>query len=87
MTTNQIKSWVDIQSKIKGRRKSVLDALKQKPMALFQLCDFLGWQINCISGRVSELSKMGIIEQVGSIRNPQSNKLVSVWGVKQFDLF
>jgi len=87
MTTCQVKSWIDLQGKITGKRLEVLNALKEKPMTLNEICEFLGWAINCVSGRVSELRKMGVIEIAGGKINPASGKSVTVWAVKQLDLF
>lgn len=87
MTVCQVNSWMDLQSKIKGKRKAVYDALQVRAMTLGELCKWLGWQINCVSGRVSELSKLGVIEEAGYKINPDSQKKVTVWAVKQLDLF
>ena len=87
MTNAQLSSWADIKEHLQGRRKEVFDALMNRAMTLFELCSCLGWQINCVSGRVSELKKMGIVEVIGEKVNPQSNKKVSVFGVRQLELF
>lgn len=87
MTKCSVKSWVELQDKITGRRLEVLNTLKIKPMTLNEICEVLGWAINCVSGRVSELRRMGVLEIAGDKINPASGKSVTVWAVKQMDLF
>lgn len=87
MTICQRASWIELQKKIKGKRLEVYKALQVRSMTLGEICQFLGWQINCVSGRVSELKRLGAIEEAGMKINPDSQKMVTVWAVKQLDLF
>jgi len=61
-------------------------------LTLFELVDKLQWPINCISGRVTELCKMGLVEDSGKrLVNPLTGKRGVVWqpsfpSKKQMDL-
>ena len=87
MTNCQQIAFADIKPKLSGKRLQVYNAIAQAPKTLIELCEALQWQINCISGRVSELAKMGAIEEVGVRKNPLSGKNMTVWQVKELNLF
>lgn len=82
----QIQSYLDLQEQVSGKRAAVYNALKLRDMTLFELKKFLGWEINSVSGRVTELQKLGVIEENGTRRNPETGKLGIVWAVKQLSL-
>ena len=83
----QINSWIDLQNVIKGKRKEIYHMLRSRPMTLFELKNCLNWEINSISGRVTELARLGLIEACGTRINPKSGKQGTVWQAKQLELF
>lgn len=65
------------------KRRKVAEAIKTCPGTLAELSFRLGWAINRVSGRVSELAKMGIVRDSGHRRiNPDSGKPGIVWAVR-----
>lgn len=47
---------------------------------LYELTKILGWPVNRVSGRVTELVEAGVVEDSGEKRiNPESNKANIVW--------
>lgn len=52
-----------IRPTISGRRREVLNALKELEVASNEkLSEYLSWPINRVTGRVTELSVMGYVE-------------------------
>lgn len=66
------------------KRNEVLSVIKYTDGAtLFELVAILKWPVNCITGRVNELCKMGIVVDSGNLRkNPKSNRSAVVWAAK-----
>lgn len=66
------------------KRKAVAVAIAIKAGAtLYELVQYLGWPVNRISGRVTELKDAGVIVDSGLRRiNPTSGKNGIVWKVK-----
>lgn len=80
----QITAYESIKAVLPERRLQVLEVIERKEgIALFELVDELSWPINCISGRVTELRKAGLIESMGFITNPSTNKKAVMWRVKK----
>lgn len=87
-TKCQIESWIELQGlKLSNRQAMVLKSLIIKAQTNFELCDSLKLPINCISGRVSELKRKGLIEIIGEKINSFSGLPNSVYGIKQLSLF
>lgn len=76
----QINSYHELENK-EQKQMRVLQAIKKnKGATLFELCKILNWPVNRISGRVTELSKMGFILDSGIRKiNPDSKKSGIVW--------
>lgn len=83
ISDTQIDSWDSLQPTISEKRQKVLDRIidsDYRGMTLFELEEVLQWPINRISGRVTELAKMGrIIDSFHRRTNPKSNKAGIVW--------
>ena len=82
MRDTQIDAWDAIQDKLPDARGIVRNAIIGRPLGatLFELQSLLGWPINRISGRVTELAKRGLIQDGGTRRiNPLSGKRGIVW--------
>jgi len=42
---------------------------------------FTGFSLNCVTGRRNELVDMGIVAEVGSVYNEDTNRMVTLWGI------
>lgn len=49
------------------------------PITMHAIGHILGKQVNLISGRITELRKMGYIEKSGSIVNPETGRGNTLW--------
>jgi len=83
MKDTQEQAWKDIQKKLPDCRSKVLSIITRNDgLTLFQIADILGVEVHCISGRVTELGKLGMIEDSLERRsNPRSGKKAIVWKV------
>ena len=73
-----------ILEKLPERRRAVLSALIAEPEGLTtqEICNRLGWPINCVSGRISELKEAQLVEASGKTRrNDLSGRPVTVWRI------
>ena len=77
----QLEAYASIKESLSTRRLKVLQAIKRNRGAtLFELVGLLGWPINCISGRVTELKQKGLVMDSGRRKiNPLSNKKGAVF--------
>ena len=74
--------------KIDTKRKQVLDAiLKLQPCTDKEIANYLGWEINRVTGRRNELAESGIIHDAG--KKKQNDRNVIVWKISkpQLELF
>lgn len=84
MRDTQIAAYDDILPTLSEKRAKVYGIILERPSTLFELCDSLNWPVNRVSGRVTELSKNGLIVDSGSRRiNPNSGKSGIVWETKK----
>lgn len=77
-------SFESLKPKLSARRQEVYDCIEssENGMTNFEIKDKLGWEINCVSGRCTELSdgKFPRIVDSGERRkNPKSGKSGIVW--------
>jgi predicted transcriptional regulator len=73
-------AYDEIQPTVSEKRARVLAVITKSPSALFDICSALGWPVNRVSGRVTELAEQGLIEDSGSRKvNPASGKKGIVW--------
>lgn len=82
ISDTQRDSWESLQDTVEGKRRRVLDVISNssRGATLFEICKVLGWPVNRISGRVTELRKNGRIVDSGYRReNPESGKSGIVW--------
>lgn len=78
----QLTAWEEIQRTAEGKRKIVYEIIKasKKGATLFEIQKALGWSINRISGRVTELHQDDRIRDSGKRRaNPESGRNAIVW--------
>jgi predicted transcriptional regulator len=82
MRDTQLEAWDTLQATLSEKRLRVLQEIRKHPkgIALFQLSKDLGWTINRISGRVTELCAMGMVMDTGiRVVNPATNKQCIAW--------
>lgn len=80
----QLSAWDEIQKTAEGKRAIVLEVISKskKGATLFEIQRALGWSINRISGRVTELQKEDKIRDSGKRRaNPDSGRNAIVWEI------
>ena len=83
MRQTSLDAYKGIKNELPEKRKRILEAIGSagsKGATLFELVDITGQPVNEISGRVTELSKMGIIIGTGTRVNPRSERAAIVWG-------
>jgi hypothetical protein len=68
---------------ISKRHREIMTVFKKHQtvgLTLFELQKILGWPINSISGRITELKTKGYLEASDRCRrNPATNKSATVW--------
>ena len=77
-------AWDKLQDTVEGKRAIVFEVIKKnnKGATLFEIQKALGWSINRISGRVTELQQQDLIRDSGNRRaNPESGRKAIVWEV------
>lgn len=76
----QREAWDSIQDTLGDAQQLVLEKIVEQPRTAFQVSEVLGWPINRVSGRITELTKKGKIIDSGCRRvNPDSGRNVIVW--------
>lgn len=78
----QLTAWDELQNTVEGKRAIVFDVIKnsKKGATLFEIQKALGWSVNRISGRVTELQQDDRIRDSGKRRaNPESGRNAIVW--------
>lgn len=74
-----------IKSRLGAKQQTVYEALKKLGIANNQeLADYLGWQINCVTGRVNELRFKGFV-QVEMVSKNKFGRNVKFWSVKDLN--
>jgi hypothetical protein len=81
----QLDAYLALKPKLSQRQGQVLYSVEHLGEAcLFDLVDWLQWPVNCVSGRITELVKRGLLEDSRKRRaNPNSGKLAIVWRVAE----
>ena len=79
-TRNQ--SFKLLQKDLGRNQQAVFKQIKRlKKAALFEVTESLGWPINCVSGRITELKTQGKIKEVGTKFNPVTRRTVTVYEI------
>ena len=69
-----------MKSRAPSIRDKVLNAIKQRPMASFEVAEAIGVTYRSTQPRTSELAAMGLIVDSGQRRfDPETGKQVIVW--------
>lgn len=82
MLDTQIDAYHEIEPRLPAKRRAVYECIDDddKGRTLFELVRVLGWPVNCVSGRVTELHKAAQIVDTGKRRvNPDTGKSAAVY--------
>jgi len=75
-------AWDDIQGRLPITRAQVLEVIKTSGdfgMTIQGVADTLKWPVNCVSGRVTELTNLGFIKDSGRRGVNPSGKKAVLW--------
>lgn len=80
MRDTQATAYQEIRETLPEKRRIVLNAIDTLGLAtLIEIANWLGWPINSVSGRVTELAKDGLIEDSGQRATNPSGKKAILW--------
>ena len=76
----QVNSLKKLKTTIDGKRKTVYDILVLKGSATNRMiAKALGWDINRVTGRVTELVSLGMVTADGTHKDKETNRTVTLW--------
>ena len=76
----QVNSLKKLKTTIDGKRKTVYDILTSKGSATNRMiAKALGWDINRVTGRVTELVNLGMVTADGTTYDSDTNRTVTLW--------
>tara|TARA_R110002020_G_scaffold42096_4_gene123664 strand:+ start:1207 stop:1461 length:255 start_codon:yes stop_codon:yes gene_type:complete len=78
----QVDSLKKLKQTIDGKRKIVYDILLRKGSATNRMiAKALGWDINRVTGRITELVGLGMVTSDGTTYDSDTNRTVTLWKV------
>lgn len=79
-----LEAWKDIQENLGQKQTEVLKCIKEQTLPINNrlIAKELNKPINCITPRVNELVKMGLIEEKFKHRDKETKKTTIFWGTK-----
>jgi DNA-binding MarR family transcriptional regulator len=78
----QVDSLKKLKQTIDGKRKAVYDILVRKGSATNRMiAKALGWDINRVTGRITELVGLGMVTADGTTYDSDTNRTVTLWKV------
>ena len=73
-------SLKQLQPTLGDKQKTIYTLIKKKgPMTNRQIARNLGWDINRVTGRVTELVNKGMVKASGTHFDKQTNRTVTLW--------
>ena len=79
--TTQVSSLKKLKN-LDGKRKTVYNIIKSKGKATNRMiAKALGWDINRVTGRVTELVGLGLVNAEGTHYDNETNRTVTLWKV------
>ena len=76
----QVDSLKKLKQTIYGKRKAVYNILLRKGSSTNRMiAKSLGWEINSVTGRVTELVNKGRVTDSGTFKDKQTNRTVTLW--------
>ena len=77
--TTQVNSLKQLKN-LDGKRKTVYDILKFKGKATNRMiAKALSWDINRVTGRITELVGLGLVDTDGTHYDNETNRTVTLW--------
>ena len=78
--TTQVNSLKQLKPTIASKRQTVHNVIKYlTPATNRNIAKHLGWDINRVTGRVTELVDLGKVKSNGTHKDLQTNRTVTVW--------
>jgi len=92
MQDTSLLAYESIKPALGKRQQQVYNMLMGKGTALTncEIAECLNWPINCVTPRVNELVKAGIVEEKGRKRDAGSGRAAIIWGIRgnrQMEMF
>lgn len=92
MPETQFESYKKLWPTIGRKQREVLSVIQRSPcgLALFEISESLGWPLHCVSGRVTELKDVGLVQDSGKREyNRKTDRYATVWSIvpKQLEMF
>ena len=75
----QIDSLKELKKTIDGKRKTVYNVLVKGKSTNRMIAKDLGWDINRVTGRVTELVGLGMVIADGTKYDNDTNRTVTLW--------
>ena len=88
MQDTSLSAYVAIQPRLPKKQKEVYRLLREASqqgmdMTNYELARALHWQINCVTGRVNELVKMGLVQKAGRRWNKETQAWNIAWRTRK----
>ena len=78
----QVDSLKQLKPTIGAKQQSVYNVINYlKPATNRNIAKHLGWDINRVTGRVTELVNLGMVTSDGTHKDKETNRTVTVWKV------
>lgn len=82
VTDTSLQAFEDLQPVIGVRQSQVFAILKSLgPSSNMELARALGWSVSCVTPRIVELRKLGLVRDAGVRACKVTTRLVHTWGV------
>lgn len=76
----QVNSLKKLQPTVGKKQKTVYGVIKHhSPTTNRNIAHVLGWEINRVTGRVTELVNKGMVKASGTIFDKNTNRTVTTW--------
>lgn len=81
LQSTSISAYEYLKTRLTQKQAAVRQVLLDHgPKALFEIKDILGWEVNSVSGRLTELERAKLIARTGERRkNPKTGQRGDVW--------
>lgn len=83
----QLEAWASIQENLPDARRAVLLTILnagKHGISTIAISEKLGWPINCVSGRITELKRVGLVEDSGRRCENPSGRRGILWIKRDF---
>jgi len=78
----QVDSLKKSKPTLSAKRKEVYNVIAHlKPATNRNIAKHLGWDINRVTGRVTELVGLGMVTSDGTYKDKETNRTVTLWKV------